>query len=331
MRTSRLLRAVIGGAVFWLAVLVAIQPVVPPALSQTSAPPQTSTPPQTGQPGSNDPAQANQPYTVGPGDMLDVWTLGEPSASGTVTVDPDGNLTLPLTGQVAVGGLTVDQIAQKLAEVLKKYLRDPQVVVAIHAAAQRNYVYLMGQVTHPGAYQWQKGWSLAQLFSIAGGPTPRAALGQALILRNNTTIPIDLQRLLLDGDTTANVPLRAGDVVMVPETKNQVTIMGAVGRPGQYTFRPGDRVVDVLSAAGGPVQGARVNDIGVVRVDTQDPKKGTVLHVNLDKYYKSGDLTQDVALLPGDVVYVPQHTGVNWLDVLGAITGVGILVHDFVP
>lgn len=328
MRGTGMLRGVASGVGMWLALLLAVQPAIPPALSQT-APPAQPNQSAAGQPTPTQPAPTSQDYTVGPGDVLNISTLGEPGASSTVTVDPDGKIALPLTGEISVGGLTVDQITQKLTEVLRKYLRDPHVVVGIHTAAQRQYVYLMGQVVHPGSYLWQKGWSLAELFAVAGGPTPRAALGQALILRSNTTIPVNLQRLLLDGDIAANVPLKAGDVVMVPETKNQVTIMGAVARPGQYTFKPGDRVVDVLSDAGGPAQGGRVSDIGVIRVDPQDPKKGTVVHVNLDKYYKSGDMSQNVALLPGDVVYVPQHTGINWLQVLGAITGFGVLFHDF--
>ncbi len=314
----RILRGVATAVVCWLVLLT----VVPPALPQTPTPPPVS--PETPVPGPQVPL--SPAYTVGPGDVLAITVLGEPQASGVVTVSPDGTITLPLTGAVHVADLTVDQIVQRLTEVLKKYDREPHVVVAIQQAGQHRLVYLLGQATHPGAYQMQKGWTLAELFAVAGGPAPRAALNQAVIMRNNKTIPVDLQELLVQGKPSANVPLQAGDVVMVPETKDEVVVMGQVLKAGSYMFKPGARVVDVLSEAGGPNDQAAINNIGVLRQGAQ--KQATVLHANLDTFYKDGDMSQNVALLPGDIVYVPKR-GLSWQDVFNSIPGLGVLFTIF--
>jgi len=263
-------------------------------------------------------------YTISPGDVLDISALGEPEVTGPVTVSPDGTITLQMVGQIPVAGLTLTQAADKLTTELRQYIKDPMVVVAVRqAATHRQFVYLLGQVLHPGAYEMQKGWTLAELVAVAGGPTPGASLPRALILRKDTTIPVDLEQLLVNGDASANVPLQAGDVVIVPESKNRVVIMGAVVRPGPYLFKDGDRVVDVLSEAGGPTPKAVTDQIGIVR---QEGSKPRMTPVDLQKFYKDGDKSQNVLLLPGDVVYVPEKGGPDWSAVLSGLTGITYLL-----
>ncbi len=128
---------------------------------------------------------------------------------------------------------------------------------------------------------------------------------------------MDLQQLLVNGNTNTNVPLKAGDVVIVPEAQDKVLLMGQVAKPGAYLYKPGDRVIDLLSAAGGPTPQAAIGNIGVVR--QAGTAKPTVTPVNLDKFYKSGDASQNVPLQAGDVVYVPEKSGVNWQTILGTI------------
>ncbi len=258
-----------------------------------------------------------QEYLVGPGDVLEVSVVGEPMVTGPVTVGPDGNIVIPLIGQVSVNGLTLPQVTDKITAALKGFIRDPQVVVAIRQAApRRQFVYLLGQVAKPGVYEMQDGWAVAELIAVAGGPAPGAALSRAFILRKSESIPVNLEQLLIDGNTSANVPLSSGDLVIVPETKSRVVLMGAVAKPGPYVIKAGDRVIDVLSNAGGPAQGANTGEIGIIR---QKESKPTVTPVNLDKFYKSGDLSQNLALEPGDIIYVPvKARGVDWGSILGS-------------
>ena len=270
------------------------------------------------------PPVSAQEYTASPGDLLTISVLGESEVSGPVTVSPSGTITLQLVGEIPVGGLTLPQITDKLTTALKAYIKDPQVVVTIKQTAdKKDFVYLLGQVGKPGAYAMPDTWTVAELIAVAGGPTPGANLPKAMILRKNTTIPVDLEALLVDGNASANVPLQKGDVVIVPETKNKVVVMGAVTKPGPYLFRDGDKVVDVLSAAGGPAPKAVVSNIGVVRRDGDKP---VVMPVNLDKFYKDGDAKQNVALQPGDVVYVPEKKTFDWGSILSGLNNIGYLL-----
>ena len=267
-----------------------------------------------------------QDYTVGPGDALDISVLGEWNAPAVV--DPDGKIVIPLAGEIPVAGLTLPQVTEKVTVVLKPFIRDPQVMVSIRQAANRKqFVYLLGQVLHPGAYEIpgyevQKQWTVAELIAVAGGPLPGAALPKAIVMRKDTSIPVDLEQLIVEGNASANVSLNAGDVVIVPESKNKVVVMGGVVKPGPYLFREGDHVVDVLSAAGGPTPKAMLSNIGVVRLEGAKP---SVKPVNLDKFYKSADAAQNVTLQAGDVVYVPEQGGMGFGELLGSLNGLAYI------
>jgi len=258
-----------------------------------------------------------QEYTIRTGDVLEIFVLGEPQVSGNATVSPDGDLVLAFAGVIPVVGLTLPQVTQKITEALREYVRDPRVTVSIRAA-HRQYAYVLGQIARPGAYEIDKGWTISQLVAVAGGPKTEAALARTLVMRKETTIPVDLSQVLVDGNTSSNLALEAGDVVIVPESKDRVVVMGAVQKPGPYLFKPGDRVVDALSAAGGPTQKATMSEIGLIRQEGQKPG---VKPLNLDKFYKSGDAAQNLALRPGDIVYVPEHTGVDWSSLLSGLSG----------
>src|SRR5205807_7705089 len=111
--------------------------------------------------------------------------------------------------------------------------------------------------------------------------------------------------------------LETGDVVIVPETKDRVVLMGEVVKPGPYLFRSEDRLIDIMSAAGGPTQKASLNDIGIVR---QKAGKTSVIPVDLNKFYKKGEIAQNVLLQPGDIVYVPGRGGVTLQSFLQTVT-----------
>jgi polysaccharide biosynthesis/export protein len=271
------------------------------------------------------PPTIGQPYTVAPGDILDISVLGEPTVSGTFSVDPDGKIALPMAGGLSVGGLTLDEVNAKVTEALKPYLRNPRVTVSLRAAEQNDFVSLLGQVERPGSYKMQRGWTVADVIAAAGGTTGKAALTKAFVLRKNQVIPVDLDALIIQGKPEANVNLESGDVVIVPETKNTVQVVGAVARPGEYAFTPGQRVIDALSAAGGTVPTAKLNDIGVVREQDPAKKSATAIHLDLGKYFKNGDQAQNVPLLPGDIVYVPEK-GRDWLEYLADLTGIATVI-----
>jgi protein involved in polysaccharide export with SLBB domain len=112
---------------------------------------------------------------------------------------------------------------------------------------------------------------------------------------------------------------------MVPEIKNRTYVFGAVGKPGYYAFKPGDRILDALNSADGPARDANMTRVNCVR---NDPAKGkpVVTTVDLERYFKKGDASVNLPLQAGDVLYVPgskHHWGAQ--DVFGTLSGVSIL------
>lgn len=120
-------------------------------------------------------------YRVGPEDVLDVRVWGDEGLSTRVAVRPDGIITLPLVGDVAVAGKSSVEIAREVESRLKKYKTTPKVDVAI-AEINSYRIYLLGEVNQPGMIQVRNFTTLLQAISMAGGKSPFAS-NDILVLR----------------------------------------------------------------------------------------------------------------------------------------------------
>jgi len=271
-------------------------------------------------------------YLLGPQDVLDISVFGETDLTRTVTVRPDGKITFPLIGELLVAGLTAPQVAEKLALALKPYLKTPRVSVTVSTVRPdmaRQFVYLVGQVVSPGAYEMKTGWTVVEAVAQAGGLTPKASLRKASLIRRgtNVTIPLDLERIVLRGDQAANVLLQGGDVILVPEFLNRVLVWGTVRNPGAFDLTEGARVLDAILAAGGPIVKAATDAVSVVR-QTPDGKRVVAATVNVDKILK-GDAAQNILLQHADIVFVPQSNRLTWQDILSYLGGLSIITGLF--
>lgn len=264
-------------------------------------------------------AQAPEEYTLGPGDVVDVVVLGEPTLTVTVTVRPDGRISYPMLGELAVAGLRASELAERIAQGLSRYIRQPHVTVSVRDARARPFVYLVGQVARPGAYEIQRGWTVVQAIASAGGVTPRADLRKSQLLRGNRTVPLDLERVLLRGEAQEAPPLEAGDVVVVPESPlRRVFVLGFVTRPGAYEIGEGARLHEAVSLAGGPDRRAALESVGIIRQEA--PPRGRVQTFDLLRFLRNADASQNPVLQPGDVVFVPETRTPDWESVLRGLS-----------
>jgi polysaccharide export outer membrane protein len=163
-----------------------------------------------------------------------------------------------------------------------------------------------------------------EAIASVGGVTGRAALTRATLIRRSSgqTINVDLERLLLRGDRSANMALEPGDIVMVPMLQNRVLVLGGVRAPGALDLDDGARVIDALARAGGPAPGAAANNIGVIRNGSDG--KAVVTHIDMNKIVK-GDNAQNILVKDGDIVYVPEGPTVSWTNILFYLSGVGLI------
>jgi protein involved in polysaccharide export with SLBB domain len=162
---------------------------------------------------------------------------------------------------------------------------------------------ILGQVNRPGAYEMLAGQRVSDLVAAAGGPTQRAAPEKAFIVRGQEQIPVDLQKVLA-GDVASNLQLQPGDMMVVPESQNRIAVMGAVRGPGTFNLVENMKLIDAVAVAGGPTDRANITQVIVVRVEAGKPKPITV---NLERALKGSDISQNIALQTGDVVFVPER------------------------
>ncbi len=270
--------------------------------------------------------QAQQPlqeYVLKPGDAVEITVFGEADLSRTVTIRPDGKINLPLIGDIQAAGFSPAELGERLTTALRVYIKNPQVSVSVREF-QRAFVQVVGQVARPGSVEIQRGWTVLEVMGAAGGVSPRAALRRATLTRRATgeVIVLDLDRLLLKGDQSANVPVEPGDVIMVPTLQNRVLVLGAVARPGAYDIEEGARIFEVISQAGGPVERSVTNNIGIIRVGRDG--KAVVTTVDLTKFV-AGDLKQNVPMQNEDIIYLPPDNSVRWTDILGYLGGLNLI------
>jgi polysaccharide export outer membrane protein len=157
-------------------------------------------------------------FTLGAADVIRVNVWKNADLSQTVTVGPDGFVSLPLLGDVHAAGMTANQLAQALSSRLSSYVVSAQVTVSVVDIRSRQ-VYVMGQVGKPGGYPLIAPITVLQLIAQAGGLTTFANRKGIFILRGSKG---DLQRLkfnyisAIHGDVNQNINLQPGDTVIVP-------------------------------------------------------------------------------------------------------------------
>ncbi len=258
-------------------------------------------------------AQQDDAYRLGVDDVITVRVLYQPEFSvENATVRPDGRINVPVAGEVEVAGRTIAEVAATISEALRAELRDPQVSVQL-VRRHVEPVYVVGAVRSPGAVSVREPVTVAEAIALAGGLTPAAAPRFGVIIAaDGAERRIDVQEALT-GAMGGQATIAPGETLVV-SAQFLVSVVGRVGAPGRYPSEAGDRVADVLAAAGGLVPGAA--DVGsLVRAD------GTQLDLDLAAIVERGQVADNPALEPGDLVVVPEVT--RRVTVVGAFDAPG--------
>jgi len=162
-------------------------------------------------------------YIIGPGDTLQVFVWRNPELSVTVPVRPDGRISTPLVENMVAVGKTSPQLARDMEGVLSEYVRSPKVnIIVTTAASAFSLVKVVGQVQHPQALPYPEGMTVLDAILAVGGLTQFASGNRARIVRvengQETTIHAKVGDLVNCGDVRENVPLKPGDVLVVPQS-----------------------------------------------------------------------------------------------------------------
>jgi len=162
--------------------------------------------------------QTNASYVIGPDDQLHVSVWKEPDLTNTMPVRADGMISLPLLNDVQAAGLTPMQLAASISEKLKKYITDPHVTVEVTQMNSQR-IYVMGEVTHPGAMNRTPDMTVLQALASAGF-TQFANTKGIYVLRTESgkqqKLPVNYKKLVKGEDMQQNYVLKPGDTIVVP-------------------------------------------------------------------------------------------------------------------
>ena len=167
---------------------------------------------------------AAAPYRIGPGDTLRVFVWGNPGLSDEVPVRPDGRISVPLLEDVEAAGKTPTELARDIEGELSAFVADPLVTVIVtdFVGPSTQQVRVVGEAAEPQAIPYRSDMTLLDVMIAAGGLTEFAAGNRATLVRTTDGAAqeyrVRLDDLLRDGDISANVAMRPGDVVIIPET-----------------------------------------------------------------------------------------------------------------
>lgn len=166
---------------------------------------------------------ADYTYIIGAGDSLNIIVWRNPELSMSVPVRPDGKVAAPLVDEIVAQGKTSIQLARDIEQVLSKYVRDPVVTVLVSSfiGPYSEQIRVVGEAARPQFLPFKTKMTLLDVMIAVGGLTDFAAGNNASILRTadgNKQYAVRLQDLIKRGDVSANVEMRPGDILIIPQS-----------------------------------------------------------------------------------------------------------------
>ena len=266
------------------------------------------------------------PFTLGPGDRLEIEILGNLNSRALNAVGPDGKIYYYLLPGINVWGLTLAETRDLLQKELGKYLTEPQLTVTLREVSSK-HVWLLGRLSKPGLYAMAAPMSLLEAITLAGGTATSGTAGtqitlqeladlrHSFVMRQGQFLPVDFSRLLREGDTSQNVYLQPDDFVYVPSAlAQQVYVLGAVRFPRSVPYTDRMTLVSAMTSASGAatvdwfvpgtygvMADAYLSHVAIVRGSLSEPQLSVVDYGAIVK-----GKARDVLLEPGDIVYVPN-------------------------
>lgn len=266
-------------------------------------------------------------YRVGPDDVLHVLVWNQPDLTMEVLVRKDGSISMPLLGNIKVEGHTIPEIEELLRQGFASYVEKPHIIVNPKEINSLR-ISIVGRIKKPDI-------SIGPVrpgFILRGGNTlleilsdveiyPDADLGASYVTRGDYIIPVDLKALLKDGDLTQNILLAPGDKLVVPGPLKEVTILGEVRAPDKYKVNLDTTLLDALSIAKG------INKDSADLYMAYVARNRKILPVNLKRLLDLGDMSQNMILEDGDIIFIPNINEKKFY-VLGEVARPGVVYFN---
>jgi len=160
-----------------------------------------------------------QGYIIGAQDVLIVNVWHEPEVSATLTVRPDGKISLPLANDIQAAGLTPTDLGKVITDKLKVYINNPQVTVVVSAINSQRF-FVVGEVSKPGPYTLSPNTTVLQALSNAGSFSQFAQVSKIYVLRAEgdraQRFPFNYKEVIKGHNPEQNILLKSGDTIVIP-------------------------------------------------------------------------------------------------------------------
>lgn len=252
-----------------------------------------------------------QNYVLGPGDQLIIDVYGASQESVTLTVSPDGDITVPDFGPIHVSGLTVAAAQSRIRSKVGSYYESSNIKASL-GQTRTILVNVMGEVRTPGTYTLSAFATVFHALYMAGGVSDIGTLRNVKVFRQGKLIStVDIYEFILNGRLAGNVRLADNDVVQVGTYDCIVDITGRVKRPMAYEMRKNESLSTLLKYSGGFTGDAYKKTLRVLR------KSGRMKSVHNVEEFDLADFKVD----DGDSVVVDSIIDrfENMVEVKGAI------------
>jgi len=162
-------------------------------------------------------------YLIGPLDVVNIIVWRNPELSMAVPVRPDGRINTPLVEDVPALGKNPAELARELEKALSKFIRDPVVTVIVNNfnGPTTEQIRIIGEAAKPQAVAYRQDMTLLDVMIVVGGLTDFADGNKSVLIRgaeNGNQYSVRLRDLVRRGDISANVDMRPGDILIIPQS-----------------------------------------------------------------------------------------------------------------
>lgn len=191
-------------------------------------------------------------YVLGPGDEVHLQVWGAVEFTGAFTIDRNGQIALPKVGTITLAGVTVRNLEGVLQNQLGRVFTNFNLNANL-GRLRSIQVYVVGQAQRPGTLKVSSLSTLVNALFASGGPTTTGSMRNIQLKRGGRVVTtLDLYDFIAKGDKTKDVPLQAGDVIVIPPVGARVAVTGALDNAAIYELKPGAETLgDVLALSGG--------------------------------------------------------------------------------
>jgi len=258
-------------------------------------------------------------YKIQVDDQLSITFWEHPKLNTKTTVNKEGVIELPIVGQMAVAGLTIEALRNSIVSRMAIYNKlVNQLSITIDEYGQ-NKIFVTGQVAQPGKYSFEKIPGLWDILLEAGGPRETAVLDKVTIVRgdgNGQVLVVNLAAALKNGKLGELPEIKPRDTININGTTEQgiVTsplavreefyVVGAVGSPGAHQFEAGMNLLEAIGRAGGPTSDANIKKARYVVIEDDRTR---VVDINLENYMMNDKVKAIPIIRKGSTIYIPHR------------------------